>query len=64
MGITHKGNTNTEIGKDKFKNPVMLDNRELDFILDKLQTAQYIGKEFEMFYNVWVKLSNMKKDGE
>jgi hypothetical protein len=64
MGIVEKGNLkNNEINK-KFKNPVMLDDREVDFILEKLQTAQYIGREFEMFYNVWVKLSNMKKDGE
>jgi hypothetical protein len=64
MGLAQKGGSTTEDVRGKFKNPVLLDDREIDFILEKLQTAQYIGREFEMFYNVWVKLSNMKKDGE
>jgi hypothetical protein len=64
MGLAHKGGNTTEDVREKFKNPVLLDDREIDFILEKLQTAQYIGREFEMFYNVWIKLSNMKKDGE
>jgi len=65
MGIVNKGTPpTTENYTDRFKNPVMLDDKEIQFILDKLQTAQYIGREFEMFYNVWVKLVNMKKDGE
>lgn len=64
MGIVNKGINNNEQVNDKFKNPVMLDDREVEFILEKLQSAQYIGREFEMFYNVWVKLSNMKKNGE
>jgi hypothetical protein len=62
MGIVNKGNTESSEVNRKFKNPVMLDDKEVEFILEKLQTAQYIGREFEMFYNVWVKLSNMKKD--
>lgn len=64
MGIVNKGINSNEQVNDKFKNPVMLDDREVEFILEKLQSAQYIGREFEMFYNVWVKLSNMKKNGE
>jgi len=66
MGIANKGINaqKAENLTDKFKNPVMLDDKEIQFVLDKLQTAQYIGREFEMFYNVWVKLVNMKKDEE
>lgn len=64
MGIVNKGINSNEQVNDKFKNPVMLDDHEVEFILEKLQSAQYIGREFEMFYNVWVKLSNMKKNGE
>lgn len=62
MGIVNKGNLEGSEVNKKFKNPVTLDDKEIEFILEKLQTAQYIGREFEMFYNVWVKLSNMKKD--
>lgn len=62
MGIVKAGNGIAE--KEKFKNPILLDDKELDFILEKLQTAQYIGREFEMFYNVWVKITNMKSKKE
>jgi len=58
MGLVQK--TTESKTEEKFKNPVNLDEREIGFILDKLQTAQYIGHEFETFYNVWVKLNNMK----
>lgn len=57
MGLVNKGTT---VNNEKFKNPVTLDDREIDFILEKLQTATYFGREFETFYNVWIKLSNMK----
>ncbi len=30
---------------------------ELKFLLSKLRTATYTGNEFEMFYNIWVKIS-------
>lgn len=30
---------------------------ELKFLLSKLRTATYTGHEFEMFYNIWVKIS-------
>lgn len=62
MGIVKASNILSD--KDKFKNPILLDDKELDFILDKLQTAQFMGREFEMFYNVWVKLTNMKSKKE
>jgi len=64
MGIVNKGNSGNQRPEEKFKNPVMLDDREIDFILEKLQTATYFGREFETFYNVWVKLSNMKVNRE
>ena len=35
---------------------------EIDFILSKLRTATFKGEEFETFYNVWVKLSNIKSE--
>lgn len=57
MGLINK----QEKPKTSFKNPIDLDQKEIQFILDKLQTAQFIGKEFEMFYNVWVKLNNLKE---
>lgn len=44
--------------KKDFENPVELNKTELEFILAKLRMATYKGEEFEMFYNVWVKLSN------
>jgi phosphoribosylformylglycinamidine (FGAM) synthase-like enzyme len=37
-----------------------LTDQELNFILAKLRTATYTGAEFEMFYNVWVKLMQNK----
>ena len=37
-----------------------LTDQELDFLLAKLRTATYTGAEFEMFYNVWVKLTQNK----
>ena len=37
-----------------------LTNSEIDFILNKLRTATFLGEEFEQFYNIWVKLSEMK----
>lgn len=64
MGLVAKTVAESKLNQEKFKNPILLDDRELDFILDKLQTAQFIGKEFEMFYNVWVKLTNMKSKKE
>jgi len=40
---------------------VALTGAEVDFILDKLRTATFIGEEFQQFYNVWVKLTELKK---
>lgn len=38
-----------------------LTDKEVDFILNKLRTATFLGEEFEQFYNIWVKLTEMKK---
>ena len=32
--------------------------QEVEFMLAKLRSATYRGDEFEMFYNVWVKLTD------
>jgi phosphate starvation-inducible protein PhoH len=37
-----------------------LSEQEINFILAKLRQAQYTGAEFEMFHNVWIKLSDLK----
>lgn len=37
-----------------------LTEQELNFVLSKLRQANYTGAEFEMFHNVWIKLSNLK----
>lgn len=54
MGIIQKQQNNEQ----SFKNPIELNEEELKFILTKLRMATYKGDEFEMFYNVWVKLTN------
>lgn len=62
MGLIEKATVQAKNNKtEPFKNPVTLDNSEVDFILEKLQSATYLGREFETFYKVWVKLTNMKK---
>lgn len=43
------------------KAPAKLTDGEIDFILNKLRTATFLGEEFEQFYNIWVKLTDMKK---
>ena len=50
MGLFDKVKTGrSSNGKEFTKN-------ELEFLLAKLRTATYKGDEFEMFYNVWVKI--------
>lgn len=56
-------NKNTDTKKSSFNNPIELDKSELKFLLEKMRTATYTGDEFEMFYNIWVKLTNkLEKD--
>ena len=52
MGILTGGRNKKPTSQTQFT------KKELDFILAKLRTAQYRGDEFEMFYNVWVKVNN------
>jgi hypothetical protein len=65
MAIKVLGNVFTaEKEKQATKNSDNLDptlsEKELNFILTKLRDANYKGSEFEMFYTVWLKLSNYK----
>ena len=50
------------IDKANNKPPVsdQLTEQEINFILSKLRQANYTGAEFEMFHNVWMKISNLK----
>jgi hypothetical protein len=42
------------------KTSTNLSEQEINFILTKLRQANYTGAEFEMFHNVWMKLSDLK----
>lgn len=52
------------ISKTQELNPapkrIELTDKEINFILAKLRTATFLGEEFEQFYNIWVKLTEMK----
>lgn len=61
MGLVADGKIKTEKGQPKFDNPIDLSKKEVDFLLEKLQSAQYIGYEFEQFFSVWKKLDNYRK---
>ena len=47
--------------QEKKTSVTKLTDKEIDFVLNKLRTATFLGEEFEQFYNVWVKLTDMKK---
>lgn len=53
MGILTKGRPAKGPQDKEFK------KNELEFLLAKLRTATYKGEEFEMFYNVWVKITDL-----
>tara|TARA_Y100001972_G_scaffold113704_1_gene148687 strand:+ start:495 stop:695 length:201 start_codon:yes stop_codon:yes gene_type:complete len=66
MALISKGKviTGTEAKKnsvDKKITKETLTEQEIDFVLTKLRQANYKGVEFEMFYNVFTKLSGLKK---
>ena len=42
----------------KKENEKEFSKQEVEFMLAKLRSATYRGDEFEMFYNVWVKLTD------
>ncbi|MDA9112010.1 hypothetical protein N9J42_00855 [bacterium] len=49
-----KGETNTPPSNE-------LSKREIEFLLLKMKSAQFIGAEFEQFYAVFSKLTNQLK---
>lgn len=64
MALITKGEFKT--GKEAFEDLNKPSNSkltptEIDFVLTKLRQANYKGVEFEMFYTVFKKLSDMKK---
>lgn len=64
MAIKVLGNVLTKDGKvnksEKESVDSKLTNQEIDFILTKLRDCNYKGSEFEMFYTVWVKISEQR----
>jgi len=65
MGLEAKGKVTTgkeaaQIINAEITSKSALTEQELAFILSKLRQAQYSGAEFEMFHNVWIKLSNLR----
>ena len=54
MGLFDKINSTKTNDVDKN----LFDENELRFLLMKMRTATYTGNEFEMFYNIWVKITN------
>lgn len=64
MGLNVKGKLLTgeaaknKLAKDKVVN-TGLTEKEIQFILTKLRQANFKGAEFEMFYVVFSKLSNL-----
>lgn len=66
MALISKGKviTGTEAKKNSVDKKIAkesLTEQEIDFVLTKLRQANYKGVEFEMFYNVFTKLSGLKK---
>jgi hypothetical protein len=64
MALITNGDFKT--GKEAFENlnkpnNSKLSSTEIDFVLTKLRQANYKGVEFEMFYTVFKKLTDMKK---
>lgn len=51
---------NTKEEKKSSSTTQNLTEQEVNFILAKLRDANYKGAEFEMFYNVWIKLAGDK----
>lgn len=49
------------INKQKSKALDHLDRNDVEFILNKLRSAQYTGNEFEHFYKVYTTLTNYLK---
>ena len=62
MGLkTNKIVTGEEaVKKIEKKISTNLTEQGINIILTKLRQANYTGAEFEMFHNVWMKLSDLK----
>lgn len=58
MGLASKVG---QVEKPQLKQPEPLSNDDIKFIITKLQDATYKGSEFENFYNVNKKLSDILK---
>lgn len=63
MAIIQKGKDVTGSIQKKEEHTVTstLTKKEVDFILTKLNSAEYKGYEFEMYYKAWAKLNELKK---
>jgi len=65
MGLNLKGNLVVEnqakqkITKDQVTSNTQLTQKEIEFVLSKLRLANYTGSEFELFYIVFTKLTNL-----
>lgn len=44
--------------QEKTQDNNKLSKNEIEFLLSKMKTAQYLGAEFEQFYSIYKKLSN------
>jgi hypothetical protein len=53
MGLLGKSKT------DSKKQEVGFNKQDLTFLLTKLRSAEYKGYEFEQFYHLWNKLTNL-----
>lgn len=52
-----KINSNTESKKNN-----ELTKKEIQFLLSKMKTAQFIGAEFEQFFSIFTKLSKQLEE--
>ena len=65
MGLNLKGKLVVEnqakqkITKDQVTSNTQLTQKEIEFVLSKLRLANYTGSEFELFYIVFTKLTNL-----
>ena len=65
MGLNLKGNlvvgnqAKQKITKDQVTSNTQLTQKEIEFVLSKLRLANYTGSEFELFYIVFTKLTNL-----
>ncbi len=51
-----------DVSEKKVSQEFSLTSEELDFILKKLRSADYKGHEFETFFKIWTKISNILQE--